>query len=214
LTQEKHIDRAISNRLWMEMYKEKGRGWLPVLTNSMVPLIQPGDHVLIYRVTPEQVHCGDIIAFKRNGDLYVHRALRKWRTPSGFCFMEKGDATYSYGHVSADEVFGRVATVRRGSRMCDLTSPLSRLTSIALTIWLYRTTYAVNLMKHSGNRMVRRIGRALSQLLLVISSSLVRACFIVWYPSGLLAGRNGEVSLPKAVQMSAIREPITKEEAD
>ena len=47
--ESRHIDTELSDRLWMDLYLKKGSGWLAVQTDSMSPLIQPGDQVLISR---------------------------------------------------------------------------------------------------------------------------------------------------------------------
>lgn len=186
------IKRAQANELWYELFAKKGKGWLSVLTGSMAPLIRPGDEVLIESVPASQVGNGDIILFRRNGELIVHRVLRKLKKAHGVYFLEQGDARHLMEAVSADMVLGRVAKVKSGSKVFDLAPPLSRVTSKALTTWLYLTSSAVSLFKRSENRNVKKSGRVLSDLVLLLSGLLIRACFVVWYPAGMLTIRNGE----------------------
>jgi hypothetical protein len=179
------INRTSANELWYEFFSKKGKGWLPVLTGSMVPLIRPGDRVFIIFTGAENIKFGDILLFKRDGEFIVHRVLRTWRTPRVRYFLEEGDARHQLGLVSAGKIIGRVTLVKRSNRIFDLTSPLSRLTSAALTLWLYLATGTVAPMKHSKNAAVRKAGWVFSRLLLVLSNLGVRACLPAWYLPGL-----------------------------
>jgi hypothetical protein len=185
------IDRAVANELWLELYSTKGKSWLPVLTGSMAPLIHPGDEVLVSKVAVEQIRFGDIIVFRRDGDLIVHRVLKKWRTVDTICFGEKGDMSHTYGLVGGEKIVGRVTTVKgRNKRLC-LSSFLSRLPNLVLSTWLRCTAAGVNRLKSSRSKTIRGAGRFLYGLSLLLSHILVRICFIIWYPSGLLVREEG-----------------------
>ncbi len=159
----------------------------------MKPLIRPGDQVLVNCVRADHIGFGDIMLFRRDGELIVHRVLKKRHNALQVCFIEQGDARHVLGLVSSNMVIGRICAVRRGNKVFDLTSPQSRLTSAALTTWLYMASSAVNLVRRSGNRTVRRAGNVLSNLLLRLSNLMIRVCFAVWYPSGLFSRRDREI---------------------
>jgi signal peptidase I len=180
------IDQAVVDELWMETYKKRGRCWWPVSGNSMAPLIHPGDRVLVVSVPVERVCLGDIIVFKRNGDLIVHRVLKKLCTADNVRFMEKGDGTRVSGLVGGDAVVGRVNMIQGKAKRLNLSSPLSRFTSFILSLWFRFSSSAVYRLEYSGIRVISQTGRVLAPLLLVTSNILVRLCFLVWYPSGLL----------------------------
>lgn len=73
----KHINRAVANELWVQLCAARGTCWLPVLTDSMMPLLQPGDQVQVSRIVAEEIRFGDIVVFRRGDDLIVHRVLKK-----------------------------------------------------------------------------------------------------------------------------------------
>lgn len=198
------INRSISNELWCDFFAQKGKGWLPVLTDSMVPMIRPGDQVLISFTGVEQINFGDILLFKRNGELIVHRVLRKWQREEGVYFLEQGDTRYTFGLVSAKNAIGRVDLVKRGNKIMDLTSPLSRITSVALTAWLALSSNAFRSFKPSKNRIMKTARKVLSRLLLLFSNFLIRACFVVWYPSGFFITR-GQKGWINQTSMSIIK---------
>lgn len=175
----------------MEAYQKKGRCWWPVSGNSMAPLIHPGDRVLVVSIPVEQIRLGDIIVFKRNGDLIVHRVLKKLRNVGNVRFVEKGDGTHVSGLAGGDEIVGRVHMIQGKVKRLNLNSPLSRLTSLILSLWVRFSSSAVYRLEYSGIRAMSQTGRLLSPLLLLASSILVRLCFLVWYPSGLLVKGDG-----------------------
>jgi len=160
----------------------------------MAPLIRPGDRVLVSKVVAEQVYAGDIIVFRRDDELIVHRVLKKRRTARGICFGEKGDTGGVYRVIGARSVVGKVTMVKKGGMILNLSSPLSRFTSSALSVWLYWTTAGASNLRSSGNKIPKRAGRVLSRWLPLSSNILVRICFIIWYPSGLLARRDGDLN--------------------
>jgi hypothetical protein len=160
----------------------------------MAPLIRPGDQVLVSKVTAKQVKFGDIVVFRSNGELVVHRVLKKWQTADRIKFAEKGDSTHTYGLIHGDSIVGRVTMVKGRNKDLSLSPPFSQLTNRVLSLWLRFTSSAVNRLKQARTKAIRRAGRFLSILLLFSSNILVRLCFIVWYPSGLLARGNRETN--------------------
>jgi signal peptidase I len=148
----------------------------------MMPLIQPGDQVLISKVIAEHISHGDIIVFKRGGSMIVHRVLKKIRTDKGICFIEKGDNSRGRGTFSADKVIGRVTVVKGSEKLYSLNSPFSRLTSQALSVWFYGTTVFINKCRAVAGQ---RFAWVLSLLSSFVSNALVRVCSVVWYLAGL-----------------------------
>lgn len=184
------IDRVEANSLWLELLARKGKSWLPVLTASMAPLIRPGDQVLVSEAAAEQVHRGDIVVFRRGDDLIVHRVIKKWQTADGICFNEKADTASVSWLIDGSQVIGRVLMVKEKGRLLNLSSLPSQLANLALSVLFYGTSASANKLKSSGNGVIKKLGRVLLRLLPVSYSILVRACFMVWYPSGLITKRD------------------------
>ena len=174
------IKGAQANDLWTELLNKKGSQWLPVLTGSMSPLIHAGDHVCVSRVTPELVHTGDIVAFRRGDNIITHRVLHKQRSPGGFSFNEKGDNTYSSGVFFAEDLIGRVVMSRRGAETFSFASPFCRLVSFVLGVWFYGTTLLISTLRTSTKKLPRKIGNRLSRLLLGFSNVMIRLSHPTW----------------------------------
>jgi signal peptidase I len=182
---ESTINKTLADELWQEFYSKKGRGWLAVKTDSMAPLIRPGDYVLMSQVPAEHIHPGDIVVFRRGNDKIVHRVLKIFRSDEGLRFTEKGDNSCVYRTFKADDVIGRVTTVKSQGKIFNLDSSPSRLASRALSLWAYWTGTIVTRARASSNRNIKRLGRVLLRLSLLSSNALVRICCVVWYLSGL-----------------------------
>jgi signal peptidase I len=164
----------------------------------MAPLIRPGDRVLVYHVSAEELRFGDIIVFRRDDDLIVHRVIKRWQDNGRLYFREKGDTRYTYGQTSANEIIGRVTMVKGKSKMLNLVSPLSRFINLVLSSWIYCTTITITALRSSKSKTIKRVGRIFSALSLLSLNILVRACFIVWYPAGLINRNGKEPDLRKA----------------
>jgi signal peptidase I len=182
---EKTINTQLADELWQEFYAKKGKGWLAVKTDSMAPLIRPGDHVLMSQVTAEHIRPGDIVAFRRGHNKIVHRVLKISRGDEGLHFIEKGDYSGIWRTFKADDVIGRVTMVKSEGKIFNLDSPPGRLASHALSLWSYWTGVIVMRPRASSNRNIRRVGRVLLRLSQLSSGALVRICCMVWYLSGL-----------------------------
>lgn len=96
----------------------EGRVWVHEASDSMSPLIRPGDQLCLRPLASTDARPGMIIAFQRDGDLIVHRLLRA--TPAGL--VTKGDALVDAdAPVSTGEIVARVAAIRSpAGRLIDL----------------------------------------------------------------------------------------------
>ena len=72
---------------------------------SMMPLIQNGDCAVV--TAAEKLRRGDIIVFQFNGELLVHRVVRKRRNR----IYAKGDNAYSREFIEPERIIGRVCAI-------------------------------------------------------------------------------------------------------
>lgn len=186
------LKRPQANAMWAELLEKSGQQWLPVLTGSMSPLIRSGDQVLVARTDTGRISIGDIVAFRYGDNIVVHRILKKQNTCGGIYFKEKGDATYYSKLVPAENVIGRVTALKKGDKTFLFNSPCSRLVSAVFGLWLFITTVTVSIFRSSTYKAIRRTGKYLSRLFLLISNILVRIGSIVWFFYGLSTGRNSK----------------------
>lgn len=130
---------------------EGGALRLSVTSNSMAPLLRPGDTLVAEVIAPGALQCGDIVVVHCDDELITHRFIvagaQGWRT--------RGDnARGPDPAVAAQLIVGRGVTVERGDRVIDLRQGrwpvlnhwLGMLGRIELRLW--DTGYA---MKRKGN---------------------------------------------------------------
>jgi Peptidase S24-like len=104
--------------------KRRGRISLRVHGTSMQPWMRPKDIALIRKIAIENVRCGDVVLFRRENHLLVHRIIEKRGTLDSAQLFSKGDAhPASDGVVQAQELLGRVVRIYRNGRRIDLDAP-------------------------------------------------------------------------------------------
>lgn len=107
-----------------QLLEQQGRVTLRVRGSSMLPWVKPGDVALIRRAGIDDVRCGDVVLFRRDERLFVHRLVEKHGTLREARFLAKGDAhPGADGMVDRDLVLGRVIRIYRGDKQIDLDSP-------------------------------------------------------------------------------------------
>jgi hypothetical protein len=96
----------------------EGQVWVYEASDSMSPLIRPGDQLCLRPLEPTGARTGMIIAFRRHGELIVHRLLGA--TPAGL--VTKGDALVDVdAPLSTGEIVARVVAIRSpAGRLIDL----------------------------------------------------------------------------------------------
>ena len=101
-----------------DVLAREGAAWVSAASSSMAPLIQSGDELCLAPPQAGRVRAGAVIAFRRGGELVVHRVVR--RGPAGV--VTRGDALPAAdAPVPWSDVVARVAAIRtpRG-RLLDL----------------------------------------------------------------------------------------------
>jgi ribosomal protein S18 acetylase RimI-like enzyme len=96
---------------------------------SMYPFIRSGDwvSVALCKDRADSIRKGDILLFKKDDRLYLHRVLRT----GGEGFFVKGDMSFgSDGVIKKDDVLARVISIQRGARRIDLGTQVNRLFSV------------------------------------------------------------------------------------
>ena len=113
---------SIQQNLAEEVLRRAGQVRLAVLGYSMLPSLWPGDQLTIEARGGHQVRCEDIVAFRRDGRLFIHRALRILQT-SPLRILTRGDAMPAADSpVLPEELLG-VVTAVCGADGCTVPVP-------------------------------------------------------------------------------------------
>ncbi len=83
---------------------------IAVASNSMKPVFSKGDAVLIEYTDPEDIEVGDVLVFRHNNIIVVHRIVNKGNYNDRYYFNTKGDANDKQDNFNIEEkdVIGKV----------------------------------------------------------------------------------------------------------
>jgi hypothetical protein len=91
---------------------------------SMLPWVRPGSVALIRQISIENVRCGDMVLFRRDTHLFVHRIVEKRGSLETAQLFSKGDAhPTSDGPMGQGQLLGRVVRIYRDGDGIDLDAP-------------------------------------------------------------------------------------------
>lgn len=93
---------------------------------SMLPTVWPGDTLVVERVSPDQVHVGDVVLVGREGRLCAHRVVSRAEGSGNPHWITQGDAMLAPDRpVSENELLGRVAHLIRAGKCIAVPAELS-----------------------------------------------------------------------------------------
>jgi hypothetical protein len=144
--------------------KRRGRISLRVHGTSMQPWVRPNDIALIRQISLENVRCGDVVLFRRENHLFVHRIVAKRGSLDAAQLFAKGDAQpTSDGVVQEQELLGRVVRIYRNGRRIDLDAPRQLALGLFISQLSLHSRFWYPLAKFAAivTRPVRRMIQAL-----------------------------------------------------
>lgn len=116
--------------------KEKKVFEFEVISNSMSPLLKAGDKVSIRSISPGVLKKGDIIVYRINNHLYVHRYIYKTETKDNSCkLITKADnlPNFDQWKVPLEELFGKVISIKKDCGEINLESLFWRMHNYLLS---------------------------------------------------------------------------------
>jgi hypothetical protein len=131
----------------------------------MLPWVRPGDIALIRTISRENARCGDLVLFRREDHLFVHRIVEKRGGLDAGELLSKGDAhPASDGVVGEQALLGRVVRIYRGRRRINLDAPRHLALGVFISqLSLYsRFWYPLAMATAVLTRPARRLFKALN----------------------------------------------------
>jgi hypothetical protein len=144
----------------------------------MLPLLREGDQVLVAH-GHAGVRRGDVVVFRREGQMVAHRVLRVVDGETGPTFVTKGDNAPDLDPpLGADEIVGRVLAIRRGEWQMSLNTPawrvLGLLIAVATLVWRKLYGWTRDLKRRFLGPEPNRLTALLRQVLLSLASLFLR----------------------------------------
>lgn len=126
---------AIRCELVSDVLRDFGSVTFRVQGTSMVPALAPGDLVTVCRCHISQVQFGDVILFRRDGRLFLHRVVERRPCGQGVILRTRGDRLRGPDpSIGCAEFLGRMTAAFRGSHPI---SAASRPYSLLQFLWRY-----------------------------------------------------------------------------
>ncbi|MBI5099227.1 MAG: signal peptidase I [Nitrospirae bacterium] len=101
--------------------KNKTNLKIPVIGDSMSPVLRTGDTIYVEPVKTEELSIGDILVYKTQGNMVAHRLVRIFRNNEKCMFMTKGDTFLSVDSpLKESDIIGRVYAVGKPGMVLNL----------------------------------------------------------------------------------------------
>jgi signal peptidase I len=125
---------AVKRDLACEVLRSFGRLRFAATGWSMLPTVWPGETLVVERVSPDQVHVGDVVLVGREGRLCAHRVVSRGDS-GGPHWITQGDAMPTPDRpVLESELLGRVGYVIRAGRLTPVPTELGMVENLIAKI--------------------------------------------------------------------------------
>lgn len=160
-----------------------------ISSRSMAPILLPGDIYTVRNVAPQKLRKGDIILFKMNDTLIVHRYIYKFQKENNrIKLITKGDNLPFFDQwlVSSDELFGKVILIKKKQKEINLEGIFWKIINYLLALVSSVQVYLLDFFRQIkkflfGNRNLRYVSfikkSIISSLSLLLKTIVNISCF-------------------------------------
>ena len=125
---------------------------LTTATDSMWPMIRPGDTVVARGIDTEGLHAGDIVLYEKGRHLCIHRLLRKELINGESILATKGDNSLQMDSpLLTEQVLGRVVAIEKRLYNINLQQPWWQAANKILAIFSLIEAMFIKTMKGAIN---------------------------------------------------------------
>jgi signal peptidase I len=136
---------VLKRELAADVLRTYGRLRLGVTGWSMIPTIWPGDTLVIERADREDVMMGDVVLFRRDQRLYVHRVFAKTQEEA---ILTRGDGMPRLDEpVKSSELMGRISSISRRGKSLEPKRSLNFFERIVAGL-VRRFAWPIRLLAH------------------------------------------------------------------
>lgn len=133
---------------------------LRIATASMVPMLRPGDWIVVSPHRAGKPRIGDILLVALGDAFLAHRLIRREKAREGMRFVTKGDdAPVADGPRNISQCAAVVVAVERGGRTLDLQSGRARWMALGIAFFSRAECAAPQRIPGPVGRLLARIAR-------------------------------------------------------
>jgi signal peptidase I len=130
------VDATLLAALLRESMEKGQQPQLAINSNSMAPLLQSGDLIILASVTLEQIQAGDLLTLTTEPDLLTHRYWKQWQQADTVYLLTRGDRPLLFDKPwPVDCLLGRVVARQRQGKVLSLQQGWGKWLNDKLT-WL------------------------------------------------------------------------------
>ena len=116
----------VARDLARELSESGQRLKLEVISPSMLPMLRPGDKIVVQNTGAESLEIGDVVIALRKGEFITHRLVG---LGSKDCYTKGDNACYLDSPVKLESILGKVIAIEREDNIIDLQSTGWKLTN-------------------------------------------------------------------------------------
>jgi signal peptidase I len=109
----------VARDLARELSESGQRLKLEVTSRSMLPVLRPGDRIVVQNTGAESLGIGDLVIASRQGEFITHRLVG---LGSKECYTKGDNARYLDPPVPFERILGKVIAIERENKIIDLQS--------------------------------------------------------------------------------------------
>jgi signal peptidase I len=150
---------ALKCELASEVLRACGSACFPAVGWSMLPVVWPGDTLVVEHTGCEQICVGDVVVVGRDGRLCGHRVISIGGDAENLQWITRGDALPMADRpVTASELLGRVAYLIRAGKRVGVPAKLNVVQRLIAQM-VRRSVLAGRVLAYL-HRMVRTLGKS------------------------------------------------------
>ncbi len=153
----------VISQLLSEQLEKGNHLEVTVVSNSMSPLIQANDKVIVEKFLPQKLFAGDIILFTFRQTFCTHRYILKRRKNNIVEYITKGDRFFRFDRpISEDKIIGKITTIIKNSTQVDLSTITYKLRRLIIVLsstikWYFYLTLKWLFIKFSNSEKFDRL---------------------------------------------------------
>lgn len=129
---------------------------MTVKTDSMFPLLNPGDKIVVRKCIDDNLLCGDVIVYMIDYVSYVHRFIFKQKKDDQFFLITKPDKAFFFNTpIPLNQLIGRIIAVEKKRLNINLESIFWKAINRFLGLFSFLEGIVFNLLRLAKRKLFK-----------------------------------------------------------